>query len=291
MAAAASAGMIAGFYRAWVAYRNSSGYPMGQDASPNTVSNGEVKHPYLIPGMVDVGAPTPTRAIAQRRAGQVVTGQKALGTTDLGNFSFTLADYDETFHNMVTGATIDTALATDVAITAPNALNPDPPSLVLGLSMGFQRVDGTDEYLTWIYGNVQITAPAGVGATQNDGVNPNPLQYTVIPRSTTRTPMGYLYSATALAVYNNADIAVGLRYTYPFCLSTYIDDGSATTFAVGYRPVSSDNAGVVNMFTKNGVQNHTGVSGFSVTTGATTHTAGSAADIWVATYATNYVAI
>lgn len=161
---------------------------------------------------------------------------------------------------------------------------------MLLLTMGFQSVAGVDQYLTWIYNNVQITN-AIPGVSQGDGVNPNPLAFTVIPRSSTRTALGYLYSATGLTVYNNSDIAVGLRYTSPFSITTYIDDNAATSFATGYRPVSSDHAGAVNFFTTNGVTSHANVSGFSTTTGATTHTASTAADIWVATYATDFVTI
>ncbi len=290
MAAVASAGMIAGAYRAQICFRDSNGYPKGQDSTPDAVTNGATMSPYLIPGFVEVGAPTPTRQIAQRRAGQTVTGQKALGVSDLGNFPLTLSDYDETFNAMIGESSVDVSLATEVAMSAPNALNPDPPGMILLLSMGFQTVAGVDQYLTYIYNNVQITNTIP-GVTQADGVNPNPLQYTVIVRSSPRTALGYLYSATGLAVYNNTDIAVCLRYTSPFSITTYIDDASATSFVTGYRPVSADHAGAVNYFTKNGATSHANVSGFSTTTGATTHTAGSAADIWVATYATDFVAI
>lgn len=290
MAAVATAGMIAGAYRAQVCYRDSNGYPKGVDSTPDAVSNGATMHPYLIPGFVECTAPTATRSIAQRRAGQVITGQRALGVSDLGNFTLTLADYDETFNSIVGETAVDVSLATDVAMSAPNSNNPDPPALILLLTMGFQSVAGVDQYLTYIYNNVQITNVIP-GVTQADGVNPNPLAYTVIPRSSPRTALGYLYSATGLTVYNNSDIAVCLRYTSPFSITTYIDDASATSFVTGYRPVSADHAGVVNYFTKNGATSHANVSGFSTTTGATTHTAGSAGDIWVATYATDFVAI
>ena len=54
-------------------------------------------------------------------------------------------------------------------------------------------------------------------------------------------------------------------------------------------PSTSDVAGTRNVYTKNGVDNKSNISAFSVTTAATTHTAGTAGDVWVISYTTAFV--
>lgn len=286
----ATSGMIAGAYHAQVAFRNSSGYPMGTDTTPDAVSNGAVTHFYKLRDLVSCTAPAVTREVAIERGGQTVKGQRQLGVSDFGSFEMVLSAFDEQFHAYCSGAALDTTLASSRVIGAFNSGNAALPQLMLLLTIGFQTLAGVDEFITYCYPSVTI-APVIPSGSQEGGVNPNPNTYVVVPTRSTRTCFGSLLSATTLAVSDNSDIFQWYRGAYPISISTYIDDGSATSFVVGYRPVNSEHAGAVNIFTKNGVTNHANVSGFSTTTGATTHTAGTAADVWVATYETNFVAI
>lgn len=283
-------GHIAGFYYAQYATRNSAGYPMGQDSTPNAVTALDVKNALLLTGPVSVTAPSVTRERATFRGGQKALGQRSLGVSDFGTFELTLSAYDELFHTLISGGSADTTTATSVTITAPNSNNGDLPTGMLLLTQGFTTDAGAQEFITWIYHNVQIE-PTVPGATQSGGENPNPLTYTVIPNVATRTGFGMPFSSTGLAVTDNSDICVALRGADPFALTTYIDDGSATSFVVGYRPNNAEHAGAYNIFTKNGATAHTAVSGVNTTSGAITITAGSANDIWVALYASRFVAI
>lgn len=290
MAAPAVKGFIAGAFHAQIAMRNSSGYPMGSDPTPNTVANADVKHAYKIKGFYSVDAPAITRETAVRRAGQKVLGTKQLGVSNIAPFNLTLSDFDQTFHNLVSGATTDTTLATNMLVTSFNSQKATLPQCILIINAGFQDDNGLDCFENIFYHNVTIS-PAVPTVNQSGGENPNAFVYTVTPTTSLRAGWGSLFTATTLALEENADIVSFIRSASPLSLTTYIDDGAATTVSVGYRPVSSEHAGADNIFLKNGVQNHTGVSAFSTTTGATTHTAGSAADIWCITYQTDFISI
>ncbi len=288
---AATSGRLAGDFYIWVALRNSSGYPMGDDTTPDAVSNGETKHAYYLPDrIIEHTVPTPTVDVATFRAGLTILGQRQMGISDLGTFTISLPSYDEKFNNIIGGSAVDETTASGINITAPNTLNADLPQLILGIVMGYQRNDGTNQFLTQIWTNVQIQ-PITQAAGQDSGVNPQPQVYTVTPNTSTRTPMGFLFSATALAVQDNKDMVVGLIHDDPFTITTNIDDGAATSITMGYRPTSSLVDGTVNMFTADGVDDNANVSALSTTTGVATVTAGSAGEVRVFTYATNFVAI
>jgi hypothetical protein len=290
MATTATVGHIAGAYYAQVAFRDSAGYPMGADSSPNTVAAGETKHAYKLTGMVEVTAPQVTREIATFRGGQVILGQRAMGVSDFGTFDLTLSAYDETFNAYISGSTVDVTTLTDVAMGAPNSLNPALPQFILMLTMGFQNLAGANDYVTYVYPNVQIS-PAIPGVTQDGGENPGAVTYTVIPSASTRGVTGHLFSAMGMNVTDNREICHWARTSYPLALTTYIQETAATTFTLGYRPASTEHAGAFNSFTTNGVTSHSNVSGVDGTTGAVTITAATALDKWVVLYPTNFTAI
>lgn len=284
-------GHLAGFYSAQLAFRSSAGYPMGVDSTPDSVSNGDIKSALKLTGTVSATAPSPTRELATFRGGQSILGQRALGTSDFGSFELTLSAYDESLVSYITKTAVEsTKFGTSNTGTAHNVLNANIPQFHLILSTGFTDTTGTNKFINWFYPNVQIYPP-GMAITQDGGVNPNPQAFTVVPSTSTRTTHGYLFSATSFGLQGNADVAYYVVSTYQLAVTTYIDDGSATSFAVGYRPATSDNDNSINVFTKNGTDNAANVAAFSTTTGATTHTAGSAADIWVATYGTEFVSV
>lgn len=291
MAATASEGHISGIYVAQFMMRDSDGYPMGDLATPDSPVNGTAYHSYILQGPVSATAPNVTRETAEFRGGMKQRGQRALGISGYGTFDITLSSYDEKLHELITGASGDTtSFGTENYAGADNSQNVDPPQMMLALTAGFQIVGGANQYMTWIYPNVQI-APPQVSLSQDGGTNPNPLTYTVTPTTSLRTAHGYLFSGTTFGVSDDMDIVYKWRTGYQVAFTTYVDDGTATTIATGYRPATADHDGSRNVFTKNGADANAAVSGFSATTGATTHTAGSAGDKWVIAYMTSYVSI
>lgn len=285
---AATSGHFSGAYEAlWLA-RDSNGYPMGSSSTPNTKSNGAVYHAYRLPGLVSATAPGVTRGRVTFRGGMKARGARNTGLEDFGDFTLTTAAFDETFDALVTGSVADaTTGGTDNVITAPNSNLTDKPQGFLILTRGFQTSAGTNKYMHWIYNNVQME-PVDPEVNQTTGENPQAMQYLVTPTQSTRSAFGFPLSSLTVAVEDSSDYYVRYRTDERISATTYIDDGAATSFTTQYLPVSSDNAGVTNVFTKNGSVAHASVSGFSVTTGATTHTAGTAADIWVCIYGTRF---
>jgi hypothetical protein len=283
-------GFLPGFYDLWIATRSQAGYPMGQQADPENVSNGTATHAYRVNHPISAAALAPTYEEATARAGMKVKGKRPLGISDYGNINITLSHEDEMFNQLIGKSALDEATVSGWNLTSSNIHLVDPPDLVVGLVKGFTTDDNEQFYQTLIYHNAQIRG-GHAGANQSGGENPNPLEYNILLNTSPRTALGYLFSATGLNVVDDSDIDLKIVAQNPVTLTTYVDDGIATSFAVGYRPVSSAVDGSRNSFTQNGADSSGDVSAFSTTTGATTHTAGTAADIWVAAYETQWVAI
>lgn len=284
----ATSGHFSGAYEAlWVA-RDQNGYPKGSSSTPNSVSNGSVHHAYRLPGLVQATAPGVTRGRATFRGGMKHRGSRSTGLEDFGAFQITTAGFDETFDALVSGAVADaTTGGTDNVVTAPNSNLADKPQGFLILTRGFQTSSGSNQYMSWCYSNVQLES-VDPEVNQSGGENSQPMVYNVIPSQSTRSIFGFPLSSLTVAVEDNSDYYVRYRTAERISITTYIDDGSATSFTTNVLPQSNDNANVVNVFTKNGSAAHASVSGFSTTTGATTHTAGSAGDIWVVVLGTRF---
>ena len=91
-----------------------------------------------------------------------------------------------------------------------------------------------------------------------------------------------------MAVTDNKDVAVAIRAAHPICITTYVDDNSTGSFTLGYLPSTSDETGgATNSITSNGTE--TAVTSVSTSTGVVTQVAaGTAGDIWVVAYETEY---
>ena len=283
-------GHIAGFYHAQFALRNSSGYACGTVADPENIANETTMHAYKLTATVEATALTFPREAATFRGGQQILGRRMLGITDVSTFDITLSAFDETFHSLITGSSIDTTLATSNSLTTINANLADPPQGILLLTLGFQTTSGTNKYITYGYSNVQIAEASAGAGSQAGGENPNPSRYTVTVSSSTRTIFGIPFSSTTLGAENNADFMTRYVTTLPVALTSYKAASSDTSFILGYRPVS-EHAGARNVFSLNGATNHAGVSGVDATTGAVTISSATAADWHQVVYETSFVSI
>lgn len=284
----ATTGMIAGMYHAWAAFRDSNGYPMGQDSTPDTKTAPSTLSPYKIPGIVEIGAPEMAVEVATRKAGQTIKGKRVLGISDIGSYPMTLSDYDETLHAMVTASLVDTTTMSGWTMTSPNSRNARRPQLIMGFSVGFTADDGSDQMMTWIYHNLQVS-PALPGGSQKSGENPNPLQFSLTPSSSQRTGIGRLYSAMGFDVVEDSDICIAIRHTDAIFVTTFIKDAVATSFTLPYLPTSNDATGAANnSITNNGAT--LAVTSVSTSTGLVTLTAaGVANDIVVMAFPTRYL--
>lgn len=283
-----SNGMVAGFYHMWLSTRDSNGYPKGQNSTPDSVTNKTLYTPLKVRHPVSYTPATPTREVAQRRGGQAMRGQRSMGVSSYGAGTIVLDAYDEVLHALVSRSAVDTTTVTGWSMTSQNAGEPDPPSLIIGMSIGFSNISGAKEFLTGIFHSAQLP-PAMPGASQDGGVNPNPLTYEIVVDSAARTGMGLLFSATALNVEENTDTFTLIRYSDPIFVTTWIADGTETTFTLPYLPLTSDaTGGATNLISKDGVK--TAVTSVNTTSGVVTLTApGTAGDIWIVAYPTRYV--
>ena len=271
---------------------NSSNYSVGQVADPNTISNGTTSHAYLVKHAISTTSPEMAREIARARGGGTIRAQVTGGITDLGSFVVTMSDVDPALLVLINSTALDTTQATSHTMFASNPNLTALQRFSVMLSVQFTTTDGnnTIKCMNLFYPNCTINYnPQAVSG--NADTNPNPQDITIVPSLGNRTVYGQLFSATTLALTDNTTHYYSIEADYPLGYTFYKDDASATSFIVGYRPVNSEHAGAVNYFFKNGSTNHANVSGFSTTTGATTHTAGSAGDMWGTLYATNFQAI
>lgn len=286
-----TAGHIAGFYHALWMYRDANGYPAGTEADLSAAANGTTTHARKLPGPVEATAMQVTREQATFRGGQRVLGRRQLGVNDISPFELTLAALDPVWNAMIARNAVDTAIASQNVVSAPNLGEGDPPQGMLLLTVGYTTEDAVNKFLTYAYHNVQISQGNMGSANQQGGENPNPLVYTVTPLPAERTFFGLPFVDTDLAVVEDNDYFVTYETAKPISVTTYKAAGAATSFTLGYRPVSSDHAGARNVFTKNGAQGHTDVTGLNTTTGAVTINAATAGDIWVAVFETLFQTI
>ena len=249
----ANSGMIAGLYTMLVATRDSNGYPVGTNTTPDTKTTNTVYSPLRVRFPVTVGGPQPTLEVATRRGGMAVRGKRYLGVSDYGTFDITLDGYDQDFHALVSGTAVDTTTVANWVTTAYNSNLATPPQLCALFTMGFTTDGGLTRFLNVFYNNVTI-APKVPTSSQDGGANPNPLAYTVTPDVSSRRMDGRLYSVlTNQTVRDNTDMMWMVESTNEFMFSTYIGNGTITNFTLPYKPTSSLATGAdTNSITLNG---------------------------------------
>jgi hypothetical protein len=270
--------LISGFYLAQIAILDDNNYPMGTLLTPNSPVNGTVYSPYIIPSVVEYRAPTPTYVEATSYAAMKQRGRRSHGVSDFGIGQLIVSEDDDIFDALVMEYLVDTTLASGLRITARNAQRVQTRRFTLWLTGGATDVNSTPNFKTFALANVYFNKQ-GMTLGQGGGQNPNNITYDIVQNVSARSPLGQLYSASALGVDGNADTEIGIRAAAPVTFATYVDDGAGTSVVLPYAPLSTEHAGVTNIFTKNGVTNHAGVGGISSAT--LTVTAGTAADKWV----------
>jgi hypothetical protein len=285
-------GHISGFYELQVYTVDDNGFPMGTLTTPNAPASGTTTHAYRTKGPIEASAPSASYRRATFTYGMKNRGSRDLGVSDFGEFDITLSSRDSAFDTLIGGGATDTTNAgTNHTLWAPNTNKPSRPRLGLILTQGFQGVDDEDnEFIHYFYPNVQIRA-ASHGANSNDGENPNPLQFTVIPSAATRTPFGLSVEDTAMGLEDDSDIVFYYKTEDRIALTTYIAANAATTFVLGYRPLYSEVAGAYNVFTMEGNPNTADVTALNTTTGAATIASATVTDIYVAVYPTEFLSI
>lgn len=286
-----SLNFVYGMYYMWFALRDSNGYGKGDESDPDNVAAGVTTHAYLVQHPISFTPPTPTYTRAIDRAGQTVRAQKDMGPSDFGEGTFVLSELDETLKAIITGAAIDTATLTAHSITGSNVNKVTKPALIVNImSKAYDVASDSDKWLNRIFPNCQILPPATAGGSQSDGENPNPLEFRLVPNTSLRYADGHLLSAMNMSLQDDKDLVFDHISNNPMMLSTFIKDGAATTFVLGYKPSTTDTGGATNAFTNNGVDE--AMSSVVLATGLVTlSAAGNSADILEAFYETEFETI
>lgn len=288
MAITATPNMVSAIYTMWIHMRDSSGYAVGSNPAPNTKVNNTVYNGYRVPYLVSFTPPQETFETADERYGQQIGVRRDLGVSSLGQGSVEVSRMDETLFALIRRTAVDVTTNTETAAVSHNAGQALGPQMIIGISVGADSDTYGSQYYTYVFHNsvLKIRMP---GSKLTGGQNPNTITLDIVPSRSLRSASGRLFSATSLSVVDNSDDFTLYRHPYQLYLSTFVKDGTATTFKPLYLPISSDITGTANnSFTNNGVT--AAVTSFSVTTGVVTNTAaGSAADIEEVFYPTAYV--
>lgn len=269
--------LVSRFYLAQLFVLDSNFYAKGLSLTPNAVTPGTTLNSYVVPAPVKYTPANPTYEAVYSYAGEALRGRREAGITDYGNAQLTLSEYDETVNQMSGGALTDATTASAHSLSSPNANQKNPPRLGAIFSAGATPVNSAESFLNIMIVNFTLRRPRP-GANQGNGKNPDPLSLDIVLSTGTRTPLGLLFSATALAVSKNSDTELYDYFPAPLLLTSYVDNGTSTSVTFPYTPYSTTVDGTINIVTKNGVDAHSGMSG--ITGKVATITPGSSGDIW-----------
>jgi len=281
------AGLIGSYKYSQYAFRDSSGYAIGQESDPDNASAGTTTHAYLYDKPISLAGIALTYGIREGRGGAKIWTRKVVGVEGVDNAALELSAYDTVLDGYFKGITPDVTTNSSHTIMARNSNLTTPAAFVSLHSYEFDIDDGSSKWINHVILNQQIVEPPGRSTGQESGTNPNPLSYEIVPNDSSRNVFGQLWSAANLTVADDSDKEMFIISDKPLGMTTYIDDGVATEFITGYRPTSA----VVgdHFFFTNGVVSTP--SAINATTGAVTITAATSGDIWLALYQTSFVSI
>lgn len=284
-----------GMYTVQIATRNSSGYPTGVQTSPNSVANNTTMTPFVLDTGISFTPPSPTFSTFTERGGQQILSQASMGVSELGTATLELTAFNDALHALITSSVVDTGTPTGWRQVGYNINNVAPLDFIVMLTMKAQVRSGSStstKFEHWIMPNCQIR-PAIPAGSQNDGVNPNPLSYSIVPSTSSRAAItGELFSATAMALTGNADSLYHIESDNRIHFMSYTATGSANpeTFTAAYKPLTSEATTTDKVLTELGVADT--ITAFSTSTGIlTTATASAAGNMYVLAYETNFVAV
>jgi hypothetical protein len=283
-----------GMFYIQIMFRDSDGYPQGQDSTPDALTNDSTTHSYLIQSPVAFTHPSPTFELVTDRGGQKIRGQADLGASAFGEGSFELTEFDDTFHAFITGGAVDSTSVSGWRQSGFNINKVARPRFKLIASMKTLEVDEStnttsDKWIHHIYNNVQIR-PVLPSGSQNGGVNPNTLTYTFVPSQDTRHVTGELFTGMSMSLEEDKDINIVMVTSNPIAVTTFIEAGTPDgMFTTAYLPLTDENTTSDKFATDEGTS--TTISSCNTTTGAVAVTAADAGDRVVFTYETAFVAV
>ncbi len=278
-----------------IMFRNASGYPQGQDTTPDVKSTPQTDSAYLVNGVISVDPGTPVYPRVVNQGSGLIINKTPVSANDYGTPTFQLSQRDETLEAFLSGSTLDLATNTARAMRGDNVTRTDFPTFMVVMGILVTLENGTEHWDHYIFPKCTLVkqTEAAAGQITGDVTNPNPLTYALDISLSTRDVTGMLLSASTRALNGNQDARLFTRAASRLAYTTYTADGSATSFILGYRPINTDATGAAeNNITIAGVQQ--AVTSVTAATGVvdiTSPGAGSDADIYVVEYETDFIAI
>lgn len=268
---------------------NSSGYVTGvAGTSPaNNTTSSAMRNRMNVSATFNASTPDQL----QFQGGDTILGSMSFGGGDLSSIEVETSGIDAAFEAVLSSALVDSTSNSQMIVTGPNTNNENLPVVAHLFTQKFQsREAATNGQLQYLNRFV----PAS-----NVRIIPNSMsfraesrrRYVITPTKGSRLPWGTLLGANQSFTNSEAD-HIDILSEYPLSVTTYISDGTETTFVAGYRPVSSTVtiSASLNQFARVGTAQ--ALSSISTTTGvATMAAAGSAGDINILVYGTRFVAI
>lgn len=241
-----------GAFEAQYARRSSDGYPMGVLADPDNAVGNTTTHARRLRGFVEATEMQMTIAEVEEFGGMKPLAKKQVGVEAVSGFTLTLSSHDEVLKPLVTGGSLDTTTYSTSAIYAPNSNKGDLPQGMLALSTKLQDESGTPWWYHILYHNI-VMRPLNFAINSGTGRNPMASVYQVTASQAKRTMLGVLFADLALDIEDESDYYIVLRTANRIGFTTYVHNGSATTFTTGYLPLDDDATGEgANRYSKNG---------------------------------------
>lgn len=221
-----------GTYTLQIAVVDSSDFPIGQLTTPDSPTHGTVYAPYVVPSVVSYTAADDTVETASSFGGQKVRGKRDLGTTELGDGTLELSEFDSDFDALVQGYAKDTTTGTGLEISGRNANRSRARRFMLAFTAAATPANSTPNYDTiFTWGTLRRGA---LGTNQSSGRNPNNRVYTLTKHLSSRTPWGQLFSAANVAPNGNSDDETTIYADGPMEFFTVVRDGTASGYVAPY---------------------------------------------------------
>jgi hypothetical protein len=269
----------------------SAGLSVGQLDPSNLGVGPTTSHALDVRGPMTATLPVPTLTVFEASGGGTYDGRVQGGVESVADGEIQCDQLDQAALLLARGGLVDTtsiAGSGNAQIYSANELNPTPFDVWIMMTYK-KRILGNVKktvYVHKIFPLVTVSIREG-NLTQEGGKNTQPVSFTFAPQTASKFPWGVAFSSTQ-GWYNNESLSYNLDADNPYACTTWIADGSATTFTTAFKPKFSTvtNGNTDNVYTKNGTL--TAPTSHSTSTAVVTvAAAGSASDIWVAFYPTN----
>ncbi len=273
----------------WKNFISASNVPyMGGSAGAALANNGTT-HAYVLDSIRDFSPEGGELTTLVFEGGDRRLGTMQFGDTGLTGFTCTFEDVRNSVITGVHGTAVDTTSNSEFELwsTYTSASNAAAVGICITTTLKDEQT-GAKVYRHTVYPSCQAVFSSVLGGFQAK----NTIQMNVTVSPSSYFPIGTALSAMSMSLPDNMATHIEMYTTNRIHMTAYRSDATEVTFVAGYRPLSSTvtNNATPNWFARNGTDQ--ALSSISTTTGvATMAAAGTAGDMNVLIYETNFVAI